>query len=286
MTIFIASLVILIAGVATVGYLLLSSDRNGQFKSSRASCATAANDEGVTTGLNAPDKKEIAMQLLSSAENSSLDWRSQYGYIEYNVEGNTKENRGYTAGLVGFTSATGDMLSLLRYYQQLSPGNILQKYIPPLERAEGSAATTGLGAAFVRDWKLAAGASDGRFREAQDHERDRLYFKPAVALAQSDCLHELGQFAYYDAAVMHGAEGLNDIRATALKTAQPPSRGGEEVTYLNHFLDARRAAMLKEVGHSDTSRIDTMQRQFLRERNLRLTTPLSFSVYGDKYTVH
>jgi hypothetical protein len=39
-------------------------------------------------GLGSPAKKELAMQLVSSAENSSLDWKAQYGYIEYNVERN------------------------------------------------------------------------------------------------------------------------------------------------------------------------------------------------------
>jgi len=32
--------------------------------------------------LTDPHKKDIAMQLVSSAENSSLDWKAQYGYIE------------------------------------------------------------------------------------------------------------------------------------------------------------------------------------------------------------
>ncbi len=30
-------------------------------------------------GLRDPAKKDIAMQLVSSAENSSLDWKAQYG---------------------------------------------------------------------------------------------------------------------------------------------------------------------------------------------------------------
>ncbi|MYT55611.1 chitosanase, partial [Streptomyces sp. SID7834] len=33
-------------------------------------------------GLDDPAKKDIAMQLVSSAENSTLDWKAQYGYIE------------------------------------------------------------------------------------------------------------------------------------------------------------------------------------------------------------
>ena len=55
--------------------------------------------------LDTPAKKEIAMQLVSSAENSSLDWRAQYSYIE-----DIQDGRGYTAGIIGFCSGTGDML--------------------------------------------------------------------------------------------------------------------------------------------------------------------------------
>src|SRR4051794_40641743 len=61
----------------------------------------AAAPATENAGLRDPAKKEIAMQLVSAAENSSLDWKAQYGYIEYNVEHNEKENRGYTAGVIG-----------------------------------------------------------------------------------------------------------------------------------------------------------------------------------------
>ena len=43
--------------------------------------------------LTDPHKKDIAMQLVSSAENSTLDWKAQYGYIE-----DIGDGRGYTAG--------------------------------------------------------------------------------------------------------------------------------------------------------------------------------------------
>src|SRR6185295_14919320 len=48
-----------------------------------------------------PHKKDIAMQLVSSAENSSLDWRAQFSYIE-----DIGDGRGYTAGIIGFCSGT------------------------------------------------------------------------------------------------------------------------------------------------------------------------------------
>ncbi|MYS55627.1 chitosanase, partial [Streptomyces sp. SID6013] len=70
---------------------------------SRAAAASAR-----ATGLDDPAKKEIAMQLVSSAENSSLDWKAQYRYIE-----DIGDGRGYTAGIIGFCSGTGDMLDLV-----------------------------------------------------------------------------------------------------------------------------------------------------------------------------
>jgi chitosanase len=250
----------------------------------------AANKEPQAAkppGLRDPAKKDIAMQLVSSAENSSLDWKAQYGYIEYNVEKNEKENRGYTAGIIGFTSRTHDMLELVRYYVKIAPDNPLAAYLPVLEKVDGTPSKQGLGKAFETAWKAAA--QGPKFREAQDHERDRVYFDPAVDQAQADGLHELGQFLYYDAIVMHGPgddrNSFGGIRARAITTAKPPSEGGDEKAYLDAFLDARKAAMKAEEGHQDTSRVDTMQRKFVRAGNLRLEPPLEFEVYGDKYRI-
>jgi chitosanase len=43
--------------------------------------------------------------------------------------------------------------------------------------------------------------------------------------------------------------------------------------------------MRTEEAHSDTSRIDTMQRTFLNARNFDLTLPLTFQAYGDRYQI-
>lgn len=233
-------------------------------------------------GLQHASKKEIAMRLVSSAENSSLDWRGQFGYIE-----DIGDGRGYTAGIIGFCSGTGDMLALVEHYTRLKPDNLLAKYLPALRQVNGTASHAGLGQPFVNDWKTAAG--DGLFRQAQETERDRVYFDPAVKLAQADGLGTLGQFIFYDAAVMHGPDawggGLPDIRARVIQKTRPPAQGGDETAYLNDFLDARKAEMLKEAAHSDVSRIETAQRRFLAEKNFGLNPPLRWSVYGDPYVI-
>ena len=237
-----------------------------------------------STGVDLTDahKKDIAMQLVSSAENSSLDWRAQFGYIE-----DIGDGRGYTGGIIGFCSGTSDMLALVEYYTQVKPGNGLAKFLPALRSVNGTDSHAGLGSAFTTAWKAAA--TDTVFQAAQEHERDRVYFTPSVTQAKADGLHALGQFAYYDAIVMHGPgdDGVSfgGIRKTAMSKAKTPAQGGNETTYLNAFLDARKAAMLTEEAHSDTSRVDTEQRVFLQAGNLNLDPPLTWKVYGDSYTI-
>ncbi|WP_310741848.1 chitosanase [Microbispora sp. H13382] len=232
--------------------------------------------------LTDPKKKEIAMELVSSAENSSLDWKAQYKYIE-----DIDDGRGYTAGIIGFCSGTGDMLDLVELYTMRKPGNVLAKYLPALRKVNGTDSHRGLDPGFPGDWRAAA--ADPVFRQAQNDERDRVYFDPAVARAKADGLRALGQFVYYDAIVMHGpgddAVSFGGIRKTAMKKAKTPAQGGDEVAYLNAFLDARKAAMKTEEAHSDTSRVDTAQRVFLRNGNLDLDPPLRWKVYGDAYEI-
>jgi chitosanase len=232
--------------------------------------------------LTDPHKKDIAMQLVSSAENSSLDWRAQFSYIE-----DIGDGRGYTAGIIGFCSGTGDMLELVELYTSRSPNNILAKYLPALRNVDGSDSHAGLDPNFPRDWRTAA--ADPVFQGAQESERDSVYFNPAVSQAKADGLRALGQFIYYDAIVMHGPgnDGVSfgGIRRAALAKAKSPAQGGDEFTYLNAFLDARVAAMKTEEAHSDTSRVDTEQRVFLNNRNFDLNPPLSWKVYGDPYVI-
>ncbi|MEV6507379.1 chitosanase [Streptomyces sp. NPDC051642] len=249
----------------------------------RAPQASAAPTAAAAIGLDDPTKKEIAMKLVSSAENSSLDWKAQYKYIE-----DIGDGRGYTAGIIGFCSGTGDMLDLVQLYATRKPGNVLAKYLPALRNVNGTDSHSGLDPNFPKDWRTAA--QDTVFQQAQNDERDRVYFNPAVSQGKTDGLRVLGQFTYYDAIVMHGdgddPTSFRNIRARALRSAKPPAQGGNETTYLNAFLDARVWAMKQEEAHSDTTRVDTEQRVFLRNGNFDLNTPLNWKVYGDSYTIN
>jgi chitosanase len=237
---------------------------------------TAVPPAAPGTGLDDPVKKDIAMQLVTSAENSTLNWRGQYRYIE-----DLGDGRGYTAGIIGFCSGTSDMLAVVSEYTRRDPANGLARYLPALRAVNGSDSHDGLDPDFPAAWRAAA--DDPLFQQVQQDERDRIYFDPSVKLAKADGLRALGQFAYYDAAVMHGVYGMGAIRAAALRAAASPTLGGDEVAYLGAFLDAREATMRTEAAHADTARVQYAQRVFLTASNLDLNTPLSWTVYGDRY---
>ncbi|MFG2457303.1 chitosanase [Streptomyces sp. NPDC048523] len=237
---------------------------------------------GLPAGLDAPAEKELAQQLVASAENSTLDWRSAYSYIE-----DIDDGQGYTAGIIGFCTGTNDLLTLVKGYTKAHPDNGLATYLPALRAVDGTDSHEGLDPGFTAAWK--AEAEVPAFRKAQDTARDRVYFAPAVRLAKLDGLGTLGQFVYYDAMVFHGPgtspTGFYGLRARALEKSDSPTEGGSEKAYLDTFLDLREDAMRTRDPDIDTTRVDTAQRRFLDEGNLDLRTPLEWQVYGETYKV-
>lgn len=233
------------------------------------------SEEDISGGIL---RKEV-FALVSSAENSDTDYSLQYGYIE-----DIGDGRGYTAGIIGFTTGTGDLLDVAERYTELSPDNGLKKYIPALKKVIGTDSHEGLGDDFVSDWEAAALTDE--MIKAQNDILDRQYMSPAIKYAKEDGLSPLGQYIYYDALVVHGSGDGEDcfeaIRNNALKNASAPSDGGNEADYLAAFLDARVPVMQLEEAHADLSRVDT-QRKFLNEKNFTLELPLEWTMYGDEF---
>ncbi|MFJ4867434.1 chitosanase [Streptomyces sp. NPDC088757] len=242
-----------------------------------------ADDEaiaGMPPGLAAPAKKELAGKIVASAVHSTLDWRSTYGSVKDMGDG-----QGYTAGIVGFCTGTHDLLALVERYTEERPGNGLARYLPALRAVDGTDSHEGLDPGFTAAWRAEAGVE--AFRRAQETERDRVYFDPAVRMAKLDGLGTLGQLVYYDAMVFHGPDTTDDgfyrLRERALAEADTPAEGGAEEHFLDVFLDLHREAIVKKRRDSDTSRVDTTLRKFLDAGALDLDTPLEWRVYGQTY---
>lgn len=291
-------LLLAVAPVATVAVYLLGGDpdsdaaagHNGPgsqrpYDKDKSAAEIEADDKLIASlppGLATPAKKELAQKLVTSAENSTLNWRGQYGYIEDIGDGN-----GYTAGIIGFCTGTHDLLTLVERYTKDHPDNGLARYLPALRKVDGSDSHEGLDPGFTEAWK--AEAVKPAFQKAQNRTRDRVYFDPAVRLAKLDGLGTLGQFIYYDAMVLHGPgtgpRGFYGLREAALNEANTPAQGGKEKAYLDIFLDVRTQAMKEKKAHRDTTRVETAQRQFLYDGNFALKTPLTWKVYGETFKV-
>jgi chitosanase len=227
------------------------------------------------------ERKYRAAQITSTFENSTLEL--QYDYVE-----NIGDRRGITAGRAGFTSATGDLLLLVRRYTEVKPDNVLAPYIPSLEAVNGTDSQMGL-AGFTDAW--AEAAEDPDFRSLQDQLVDELYFVPAMTIAADLGIETpLGQLIMWDTMIQHGAGGDNGTWAIIEETQKNVGPIDEnESVWLEAFLDARLRRLLlmyrdttENADASSESRVDAL-RSLLREGKLALEPPLTWEVYGDKF---
>lgn len=278
-------MLLMAASLALSGCTQTSSSlgkESAQQKSRQESAASSAQTDRLLQALHASYVRPVIFSLVSSAENSTVDYPKEYGYIE-----DIQDGRGYTAGLIGFTSATGDLLEVVEAYVALEPqDNKLASFLPALKKAVDSDTHAGLGKPFVKAWKEAA--DQPAMHKAQNEIINKDYWNPAMDAALEDGLSVLGLYIYYDCLVVHGPgddeDSFGGIRAQAMKNALPPARGGEQSVYLKSFLDAREAVMSKEEAHQDLSRID-VQRQFIKEKKWDLSLPLAWTMYGDHFSL-
>jgi chitosanase len=227
------------------------------------------------------ERKQRAAQITSTFENSTLEL--QYDYVE-----NIEDGRGLTAGRAGFTSATGDLLLLIRRYTELRPGNGLAPHLPALEAVNGTDSMMGLGG-FADAW--AEAAADPDFRSLQDQVVDELYFFPAMTMAADLGIKTpLGQMILWDTMIQHGAGGDNGTRAIIEETqANAGPIGQDESAWLDAFLDVRLRHLLdmyrgttEDADVSSESRVQAL-RSLLQVPNLALEPPLTWEVYGDRF---
>src|SRR3954452_19559494 len=183
------------------------------------------------------ERKHRAAQITSTFENSTLEL--QYDYVE-----NIGDGRGITAGRAGFTSATGDLLLVVRRYVETKPDNVLAPYVPALEAVNGTDSVTGLGG-FTDAWAVAA--EDPDFQKLQDEMVDELYFNPAMTMAADLGIETpLGQLIIWDTMIQHGVGGNNGTWAIIKETQKDAGAvGRNEPAWLDAFLDARLRHLLR-----------------------------------------
>ncbi len=212
-------------------------------------CSAPVEDDGVTGGAAITSTTTAtasldsvhrlrADRLVSVFENSTIE--IQYDYVE-----DINDGRGYTAGR-GFTTATGDVLSVTQDYLQSAPNDPLALYVPELQRlADAESSDTSNLQGFPDAWKAAAQTE--AMKAAEDREVDRSSYEPALAHARALGIHtSLALAELYDAVVMNGdgddADGVPAlIHAATSRAGGTPKAGVSEHKWLQSFLTVRRA---------------------------------------------
>ncbi len=235
------------------------------------------------------EQRRHADQLISTFENSTTE-------ISYDYAEDLGDGRGVTAGRAGFTTATCDAFAVIDVYTTAVPGNPLARFLPELDQLcrDSSDDTTGLPAAqYVAAWKQAA--RDAAFRAAQDEIVDRDYYRPAMTAADELGLRSaIARAQLFDTAIQHGPgddpDGLPALIARTTAKVGLPSAAGE-ARWLAAFFDVR-IADLRNPANRETAaawrdsvdRVECMRR-LVATGHVDLHGPMSFSVYGDDFTV-
>ena len=230
-----------------------------------------------------------ADQLVSAFENSTT-------VISYDYAENLDDGRGVTSGRAGFTTATCDALAVVEVYTGRVGDNVLAPFVPELERLcdTESDDTAGLPEdAYVAAWQEAAG--DDEFIAAQDEIVDRDYYIPAMEAADDIGLTTaLARAELFDTALQHGPgddpDGLYALIERATSAVGLPAEAGEEL-WLDTFLDVRIDDLIDpynvetaEEWRESTDRVECMRR-IADSGNYDLDGPITFTVYGDEFTI-
>lgn len=255
---------------------------------SDASSPLATEEDMASVGLR-PEARRRADQLISTFENSTTE-------IDYAYTENLDDGRGVTSGRAGFTTATCDALAVIELYTERVPQNDLSGFVPELERLcdEASDDTSGLPEdAYMAAWRTAA--SDDRFRAAQDAIVDREYFEPAMEAADELGLRTaLARAQLYDTAIQHGAgddpDGLSALVDRTNQRVGPPEQAGEQ-KWLDAYFDVRIEDLenpsniaTADAWASAVDRVECMRR-IAEAYGYDLDGPITFTVYGDEFTI-
>ena len=195
-----------------------------------------------------PLQEKRVEAVVSLFENSVLS--PVYDYIE-----DINDGRGYTAGKIGFTTGTGDLLLVVEEYLKLNPNpdpewrKLLSNLQEKSDHLSGS--TKGL-ESLPALWKKTC--ADPLFITAQNNITNSLYKNPAKdRMKEFGLKSALGYLIFYDTMVQHG-----DDAPQVFENTDPDGFSGilrrmknkptNEKEFVKSFLESRREVLLNASG--------------------------------------
>ncbi|MGZ3691116.1 MAG: chitosanase [Pseudobdellovibrio sp.] len=221
-------------------------------------------------------------EVVSVFENSTT--HIQYDYIE-----NIHDGRGYTAGKVGFTTGTGDLIEVVKLYLKTNKNEELESLVPILKEKAEKYTDDVTGLEKLPDiWKECA--KDPNFIKAQDEVADQMYRQPARRyLLKYKLKTAMAYLVFYDTIVQHGNGDDPDGFMGIIKKMRTTHLN--EVDFLNEFLTQREHVLLnpfdektKEEWAESVDRVYALKR-LLSKKNMGLTGTVTVEVWNNQYTL-
>ncbi|KAI9106122.1 lysozyme-like domain-containing protein, partial [Phlyctochytrium arcticum] len=172
-------------------------------------------------------------QLTNQFENSQNNLAFDYCQ-------DIKDGRGFTCGIVGFTTSTRDAFQVIDDYSKDPAYN--REFDPYMDRlrelnstqAESTAGLDG----FCNTWYSTA-ANSSAFRAVQVARADALYYNPSQAIAEKyGVTAPLARGQLYDAAIQHGLEPDPDSMPSMAARVPRPA-GMDDATWISAFMTER-----------------------------------------------
>lgn len=302
---FVVPLVGIVVALLTTQMRSIDPPPPAQVESAALVCEPPATDAvapvrpGESWTPLSPVQRNLATQLIAIFENRERTL--QYAYVE-----NIDDGRGFTSGIVGFTTGTGDARLVIDRYREMAErqgaavrGNIA-RYLPELERldrlerSDPARATVFALGGYEDAWRAAA--EDPLFRAAQDSVASDLYYRPALQLADVVGIRSgLGRALLWDAIIQHGGgydpDGLPAMLALTREQEGYPTSWEEEWDWLDRFLEVRNDVLYcahgegtREAWRASRTRVD-VYRQLLENGNMDLAPPLQFQLDSRGWTI-
>ncbi|KAJ2657367.1 hypothetical protein IWW48_004549 [Coemansia sp. RSA 1200] len=212
--------------------------------------------------------KTFALAITNIYENGDTDFH--FDYCE-----NLNDGRGFTSGIAGFCTGTGDAWEVIQKYHSLTGGNDKFKPMDSVlkQYAEDSDSSTKGLDNYCKVWEE-LGKTDKRFRKAQTLLRDEMYFAPSQEFGAKIGLQlSISQAQMYDAGIQHGTWADKDGLPTLIEETS--------ASFGNDTLDGNSESTLDINGH----KVDEIAwlKKFMQVRQDHLLHPREKYNQGDNY---
>ncbi|KAI8815197.1 lysozyme-like domain-containing protein [Cladochytrium replicatum] len=207
-----------------------------------------------TGGLNTC-QRSLILQQTNQFENSR-------NYFAFDYCENISDGRGYTCGIVGFTTGTTDAFLVIDAYTKRNGGS--SEFDPYYNRLRElynnpSGSTSGLNG-FCRTWGDTA-ANSTLFRQIQVETSEALYWNPSMVKSDELGLKLAASRGFvYDSFIQHGngtdadsaISMISRVGSKFTASSQPgtPAQGLDEITWLVEFFAERNRTLLNPANQA------------------------------------